>query len=130
MIFEALFLSGTDIKKLRSEDRSSKRSSGPTVNGKLLFMTLAVNLFRVKKLFAEFGQRTVGIEFAEETAGVTGVAGGSADLFHLEDHSIFVAIDQYLMDDLNIAGAFALVPEFLAGTGEINSVSGLESFVP
>ena len=79
-------------------------------------MSLAVNLFRVEKLFAQFGQGAVFVELAEDAAGMAGVTGGAADLFNLENHSIFIAVNENLVDDLHVAGAFALVPQFLAGT--------------
>ena len=93
-------------------------------------MTFAVDLFGVEELFAKLGKRAVGVELAEEAAGVTGVAGGSADLLDLEDHSIFIAVNEDLVDDLDVAGAFALVPQLLAGAGEVDTVTGFQSFVP
>ena len=93
-------------------------------------VTFSVDLFGVEELFAKLGERAVSVELAEEAAGMAGVAGGAADLLDLEDHSIFIAVNEDLVDDLDVAGAFALVPQLLAGTGEVDTVTGFESFVP
>ena len=94
----------------------NKRSLFSLIQAIKLLVSFAVNLLGIKELFAEFGQRTVLIQLAEKAAGVAGMAGSAADLFHLKDHSIFVTVNKDLVNDLHVTGAFALVPHFLTGT--------------
>ena len=47
-------------------------------------VALAVDLFGVEELFAEFGHGAVGVETAEKAARVARVTGGAADLLDLD----------------------------------------------
>src|SRR5260221_13823001 len=70
------------------------------------------------------GFQLAGVELAEEAALVALVTGGAADLVHLEQDCVGVAIDADLLDFLHVAGLFALAPELASAAAEANGPAG------
>ena len=91
--------------------------------------SLFVNLRRIEDALADHNEFAVLI-FAEEAGVIAFVAGGSADLFDLENDRIEVAVDINFLDFLDISGFLAFSPEFLTGAGPVGGVAGLQGFVP
>src|SRR6516165_3390425 len=77
------------------------------------------------------GDRLPGalVELAEEAALVTLVTRGAADLVHLEEHGVGIAVDIDILDLLHVAGLLALAPELAAATAEVNGSAGAHSFL-
>ena len=61
-----------------------------------------------------------------EARAPAGVAGARAQLLDLEPERVLVAIDAQLDDALDVAGAFALLPQRLARAAEIPGLAGLD----
>lgn len=104
----------------------------------MLFLVLlgwwAVNRVRVKqRLFVRDPRSStivVGgvVELAEEATGVAAVAGSSL-LPDLEQDGVTIAVDQHLLDLLNVATGLAFLPQALARTAEVDGSSRPHRFL-
>src|ERR1035437_10995483 len=68
---------------------------------------------RLELFFGDLERRAVTLDRAEEAGLVAFVAGG-ADLVHLDQKSVAVAVERDTLDGLGVAAAFAFHPELLA----------------
>src|SRR5688500_5948056 len=55
-------------------------------------------------------------DIAVKAGSAGGVAGSGTDLFDIDDERVLITIGADFDDFLDVAGSFALVPEFFAGT--------------
>src|SRR6478752_7926733 len=85
----------------------------------LAFLLLPVHLLRVEDALADDGQ-FAGVEPAEEAALVPLVARGPAELLHLEQDRVRVAVDEDVPHLLDVAALLALAPELAAAAAEVD----------
>ena len=96
---------------------------------------LAVDRLRIERLVgvAEFERHRAGLperHGAVEARAPPGVAGARARLLDLEPDRVLVAVDAHLDDALDVAGAFALLPQRLARAAEVPGLAGLDGLAP
>src|SRR4051812_12383736 len=66
----------------------------------------------------------VAFELTEEAALVALVARGAADLLHLEQHGVGVAVDEDALHLLEVAALLALAPQLVAAAAEVDRAVG------
>lgn len=88
----------------------------------------AVHLVRIKDLCTVTYERAI-IYAAIEARAMARMARCIADLFHLKEQYIAIAVDANLADMLHIAARFALTPHSLARPTPVHHASGVERFL-
>ena len=88
-----------------------------------------VNLLGIEQRF-RYNLQGISLQAVMETAAPSGVAGGFSDLFHFEQDTVTVAVQENFFHDLFTAGTFALPPEFSAASRPVNRPSSIRRRVP
>jgi len=92
-------------------------------------LTLLVYVFRIENSLTQNLDRSGGrIDFSEKTTPIPFVASRAADLIHLEQQCIRVAVQTNLFDLLDVAAFLAFPPKFLAAPAVITGFSRSQRF--
>ena len=69
-------------------------------------------------------------QFAEEATGEPLVARRAADLLHLQQHGVGVAVHEHALHLLHVAALLALPPQLVAAAAEVAGPTGGDGFFP